>query len=73
MINKQILDYIDKINLDEIPENLIEQEIKILSQGMKEEELNKNRKDLEKKAIKRIKTGLILNEFGEQNKACRST
>ena len=35
---------------------------------MKEEELNKNKKDLEKKAIKRIKTGLILNEFGEQNK-----
>ena len=35
---------------------------------MKEEELKKNKKDLEKKAIKRIKTGLILNEFGEQNK-----
>ena len=35
---------------------------------MKEEELNKNKKDLEKQAIKRIKTGLILNEFGEQNK-----
>ena len=35
---------------------------------MKEEEFKKNKKDLEKKAIKRIKTGLILNEFGEQNK-----
>ncbi len=35
---------------------------------MKEDEVNKNKKDLEKKAIKRIKTGLILNEFGEQNK-----
>ncbi len=35
---------------------------------MKQEELSKNKKDLEKKAIKRIKTGLILNEFGEQNK-----
>ena len=35
---------------------------------MKEEDINKNKKDFEKKAIKRIKTGLILNEFGEQNK-----
>ena len=35
---------------------------------MKDEDLKKNKKDLEKKAIKRIKTGLILNEFGEQNK-----
>ena len=66
--NRQLLDQIDKIKLEEIPENLKEQEIKILSQGMNEEDLNKNKKDLEKKAIKRIKTGLILNEFGEQNK-----
>ena len=35
---------------------------------MKEEDLKKNKKEIEKKAIKRIKTGLILNEFGEQNK-----
>ncbi len=35
---------------------------------MKEDEIAKNKKDLEIKAIKRIKTGLILNEFGEQNK-----
>jgi len=66
--NQQVLDEIDKIKLDEIPENLKEQEIKILSGGMKEDEINKNKNDLEKKAIKRIKTGLILNEFGEQNK-----
>jgi len=66
--SRQLLDEIDKFKLDEIPENLKEQEIKILSQGMKEEELKKNKNDLEKKAIKRIKTGLILNEFGEQNK-----
>jgi len=66
--SRQILDQIDKIKLDEIPENLKEQEIKILSGEMKEEEINKNKKDLENKAIKRIKTGLILNEFGEKNK-----
>ena len=66
--SRQILEEIDKIKLDEIPENLKDQEIKILSQGMKEDEINKNKKNLEVKAIKRIKTGLILNEFGEQNK-----
>ena len=53
---------------DDTRSNLKEQEVKILSQGMKEDELNKNKKNLENKAIKRIKTGLILNEFGEQNK-----
>jgi len=66
--SRQLLNQIEKIKLDEIPENLKEQEVKILSQGMKEDELKKNNKDIEKKAINRIKTGLILNEFGEQNK-----
>ncbi len=66
--SRQLLKEIEKINLDEIPENLKEQEVKILSQGMKDDELKKNKKDIEKKAINRIKTGLILNEFGEQNK-----
>ena len=66
--SRQLLNQIEKIKLDEIPENLKEQEVKILSQGMKEDELKKNKKDIEKKAINRIKTGLILNEFGEQNK-----
>ena len=66
--SRQILNEIDKIKLDEIPENLKDQEIKILSQGMNEENLKKSKNEIEKKAIKRIKTGLILNEFGEQNK-----
>jgi trigger factor len=64
---KQILDSIENFKVDEIPENLIEEEIKILSQGMTDEEIKNNKKDLEKKAKKRIKVGLILNEFGEQN------
>ena len=46
---------------------LIEQEVQILSQGMKEDELKKNKKSLEEQAQKRIKTGLILNAFGEKN------
>ena len=35
---------------------------------MKEDEKNKNKKDFEKKARERIKVGLILNAFGEENK-----
>ena len=64
---KQILDEIEKFKVDDIPENLIEEEIKILSQGMSEEESKKNKKSFEVTAKKRIKVGLILNEFGEQN------
>ena len=64
----QILKEIEKIKVDEIPENLLEEEIKILSQGMKDDDAKKNRKNFEDVATKRIKVGLILNEFGEQNK-----
>ena len=64
---KQILDQIEKFKVDEIPENLIEEEVKVLSQGMSEEEVKKNKKNFEETAKKRIKVGLILNEFGEQN------
>ena len=64
----QILKEIEKINIDEVPENLIEEEVKILSQGMSEDEAKKSKKDFVEKAKTRIKTGLILNEFGEQNK-----
>ena len=64
----QILKEIEKIKVDEIPENLIEGEIKILSQGMSEDEAKKNKAKFTETAKTRIKTGLILNEFGEQNK-----
>ncbi len=63
----QILKELEKFKIDEIPENLIEEEVKILSQGMSEEDVKKSRKNFEELAKKRIKTGLILNEFGEQN------
>ena len=68
LAKNQILKEIENFKVEEIPENLIEEEIKILSQGMKEEEAKNSRKDFEKTAKKRIKVGLILNEFGEQNK-----
>ena len=64
----QILKEIEKIQIDEIPENLIEEEVKILSQGMTEDESKKNKTKFTETAKTRIKTGLILNEFGEQNK-----
>jgi trigger factor len=47
---------------------LVEEEVKILSQGMSEEEAKKNKLKFTETAKTRIKTGLILNEFGEQNK-----
>ena len=63
----QILKEIEKIKVEEVPENLVEEEVKILSQGMSEDEAKKNKKSFEEKAKTRIKTGLILNEFGEKN------
>ena len=63
----QILKEIEKFKVSEIPENLIEEEIKILSQNMSNEEAKKNRKNFEEVAKKRIKVGLVLKEFGEQN------
>jgi len=64
---KEILDQLDKFQDVQIPENLIQQEIELLNHGMKNEEIEKNKKLNEKTAKKRIKIGLILNEFGEQN------
>ena len=63
----QILKEIEKFKVDQIPDNLLEEEIKILSQGMSDDDAKKSRKNFEEIAKKRIKVGLILNEFGEQN------
>jgi trigger factor len=64
----QILKEIENFKVEDIPENLVEDEVKVLSQGMSEEDSKKSRKNFEEIAKKRIKVGLILNEFGEQNK-----
>ena len=64
----QILKEIENFKVNEIPSNLVEEEVKILSQGMSEDDTKKSRKNFEDIAKKRIKVGLILNEFGEQNK-----
>ena len=68
LTKNQILKEIEKFKVNEIPKNLLEEEIKILSQGMSEDDAKKSKANFEEIAKKRIKVGLILNEFGEQNK-----
>jgi len=62
-----ILNQIEKIHEVNMPENLIQQELAVISQGLKKEDIEKNKKESEKIAKKRIKLGLILNELGEKN------
>ena len=64
---KKILEQIDRDYDIELPKNLIEQELKLLNQNLKKEELEKNEKENSKIAKTRIKTGLILNEIGIKN------
>ena len=69
MLSKnEILNQLDEIKIEEVPQELVDQEIHVLSHGMKDDEIKNNKKDLESQAKKRIKTGLILNEFGQKNK-----
>jgi trigger factor len=68
LTKKQILEAIENFKVEEIPQNLIDEEVKILSQGKPEDELNKNKANINETAKKRIKVGLILNQFGEENK-----
>ena len=64
---KKIIAQLNEFKDIQIPNSLIKQEIEILAQGMEKDEADKNKNLNEKKARKRIKVGLILNEFGEQN------
>ena len=69
MISKnQILKGLEQIKVEDVPQALIDEEIKVLGQGQTEEDLKKNKISLVKNASKRIKLGLILNEIGEKNK-----
>ena len=67
LVKNKILKEIEKFKVEEIPENLVDEEVKILSEGMTEEDAKINKKNFQETAKKRIKVGLILNEFGEQN------
>jgi trigger factor len=64
---EDILNQLEKLHEINLPENLIQQELALISQGLKKEDAEKNKSESEKIAKKRIKLGLILNEFGEKN------
>jgi len=64
---ENILSQIEKIHNIDLPDNLVQQELALISQGLKKEDIEKNKKESEKIAKKRIKLGLILNELGEKN------
>ena len=64
---KEILDEIEKNHQVELPQNLIDQEISIMTQNLKPEEKEKYKLNNEKLAKSRIKLGLLLNEYGEKN------
>tara|TARA_A100001015_G_scaffold250972_1_gene289698 strand:- start:1962 stop:2726 length:765 start_codon:yes stop_codon:yes gene_type:complete len=64
---KEILDQIEKNHQIDLPQNLIDQEISIMTQNLKPEEKEKHKTSNEKLAKSRIKLGLLLNEYGEKN------
>tara|TARA_Y100001970_G_scaffold292275_1_gene432880 strand:- start:1319 stop:2698 length:1380 start_codon:yes stop_codon:yes gene_type:complete len=64
---ENILNQIEKLHKIDLPENLIEQEVALISRGLKKEDYEKNKLESEKIAKKRIKLGIILNELGEKN------
>ncbi len=64
---KEILDQLEKKYEIEIPENLLIQEIKHMTQNQNKQDQEKYKKDNEKMARSRIKLGLIMNEYGEKN------
>ena len=64
---EKILNQLETMHDVQLPDNLVQQELTIISQNLKKEDKEKNKKESEKIAKKRIKLGLILNEFGEQN------
>ncbi len=64
---KEILDQIEKNHEIDLPQNLIDQEISIMTQNLKSEDKEKHKSNNEKLAKSRIKLGLLLNEYGEKN------
>ena len=65
---KEILDQVEKNYNFDLPKNLIENELSSMTKQLKKEEVEKHKVKNEKLASSRIKLGLILNEYGEQNK-----
>ena len=61
---KEILEQIENHQVD-LPQNLIDQEILIMTQNLRPEEKEKHKSNNENPAI-RIKLGLLLNAYGEK-------
>jgi len=64
---ENILNQIEKLHNIQLPDNLVKQELSLISQGLKKEDSESNKVEAEKIAKRRIKLGLILNELGEKN------
>ena len=64
---KEILDQLEKNHQVDLPQNLIDQEISVMTKNLKPEEKEKHKSSNEKIAKSRIKLGLLLNEYGEKN------
>ena len=64
---ENIINQIEKLHDVSLPDNLIQQELALITKGLKREDSEKSKKESEKIAKKRIKLGLILNELGEKN------
>jgi len=64
---KEILDQVEKLHKIELPNNLVEQEIHLMTHQLKKEDIAKHKIKNTKIAESRIKLGLILNEYGEKN------
>jgi trigger factor len=64
---KEILDQIEKNHQVDLPQNLIDQEISMMTKNLKPEDREKHKSNNERLAKSRIKLGLLLNEYGEKN------
>jgi trigger factor len=64
---KEILDQIEKLHKIELPKNLVEQEVHLMTHQLKKDQIDKHKDKNLKIAQSRIKLGLILNEYGEKN------
>jgi trigger factor len=67
ILKKEILDQIEKLHKIELPKNLVEQELHLMTHHLKKDEIEKNKNKNTKVAESRIKLGMILNEYGEKN------
>ena len=67
IIKKEILDQIEKFHKIELPKNLVDQEVNLMTQKLKKDDADKHKSKNLKIAESRIKLGLILNEYGEKN------